>query len=108
MDSNLKKPPTPAVAPKEEPVEAEKKPAFVKKGDEETVIDDRRLFVMNLSYEVTHEEMKELFGPFGEIDDVEIPLRKYGGGVALGISFIRFKASEGAIAAFAGLDQSFF
>ena len=54
------------------------------------MIDDRRLFVMNLSYEVTHEEMKELFGPYGEIEDVEIPLRKYGGGVALGISFIRF------------------
>ena len=88
MDSNLKAPPKPApVAEKEEPVAEEK---TFKKGEEITVIDDRRLFVMNLSYEVTHEEMKELFGPFGEIEDVEIPLRKYGGGVALGISIIRF------------------
>jgi RNA recognition motif-containing protein len=89
MDSNLKAPPKPApVAEKEEPAAIEEK--FPKKGEEITVIDDRRLFVMNLSYEVTHEEMKELFGPYGEIEDVEIPLRKYGGGVALGISFIRF------------------
>lgn len=103
MDSNLKAPPKPAPV-KEEAVAVVEEKAPVKKGDEETVIDDRRLFVMNLSYEVTHDEMKELFGPFGEIEDVEIPLRKYGGGVALGISFIRFKACEGAIAAFAGLD----
>jgi len=59
---------------------------------------------MNLSYEVTHDEMKDLFGPYGEIEDVEIPLRKFGGGIALGISFIRFKATEGAIAAYAALD----
>lgn len=102
MDSNAKVPKKPE-APKEEKVE-EEKPKVVARGEEITVIDDKRLFVMNLSYEVTHDEMKDLFGPYGEIEDVEIPLRKFGGGIALGISFIRFKATEGAIAAFAALD----
>lgn len=104
MDSNLKEPPRPPVAEKEKVEDSVVEAAPPKRGEEVTVIDDRRIFVMNLSYEVTHEEMKELFGAFGDIEDVEIPLRKYGGGVALGISFIRFKACEGAIAAFAALD----
>jgi multiple RNA-binding domain-containing protein 1 len=103
MDSNAKVPKKPEAPKQEEKVE-EEKPKVVARGEEITVIDDKRLFVMNLSYEVTHDEMKDLFGPYGEIEDVEIPLRKFGGGIALGISFIRFKATEGAIAAFAGLD----
>lgn len=63
---------------------------------------------MNLSYDVTHDELKEYFGKFGEIENVEIPLRKGGGGAALGISYITFRETEGAISAFATLDKSFF
>jgi RNA recognition motif-containing protein len=35
---------------------------------------------MNLSFDVTHDELKNLFGKYGEIDTVEIPLRKGGKG----------------------------
>tara|TARA_B110000285_G_scaffold226702_1_gene286868 strand:- start:1187 stop:1345 length:159 start_codon:yes stop_codon:yes gene_type:complete len=52
--------------------------------------------------------LKESFGKYGEIDNIEIPLRKGGGGVALGIAYISFKETEGAITAFASLDKSYY
>ena len=72
------------------------------------MVDDKRLFVMNLSYQVTKEEVEELFGKYGEIVDIEIPFRKHGKGVPLGIGFVRFTTSEGAIQAFAELDKTYF
>ena len=76
--------------------------------NESTMVDDKRLFVMNLSYQVTKEEVEALFGKYGEIVDVEIPFRKHGKGVPLGLGFVRFTTSEGAIQAFAELDKTYF
>ena len=72
------------------------------------MVDDKRLFVMNLSYQVTKEEVEALFGKYGEIVDIEIPFRKHGKGVPLGIGFVRFTTSEAAIQAFAELDKTYF
>ena len=58
--------------------------------EENALVDDKRLFVMNLSYQVTKEELEELFGKYGEIVDIEIPFRKHGKGVPLGLGFVRF------------------
>lgn len=63
---------------------------------------------MNLSYTVTHDELKDYFNQFGEIENVEIPLRKGGAGVALGIAYLSFRDTEAAISAFAALDKSYF
>ena len=63
---------------------------------------------MNLSYTVTKEEIKEFFGKYGEIVDIEIPFRRGGQGTPLGIAFIRFAETEFAIQAFAELDQKYF
>lgn len=71
-------------------------------------IDDRRLYLMNLSYQVTKDELQEAFGKFGKIIDIEIPFRKKGKGVPLGIGFIRFETSEAAISAFAEMDKTYF
>jgi len=57
---------------------------------------------------VTKDELNEAFGKFGKIVDVEIPLRKKGKGVPLGIGFIRYETSEAAISAFAEMDKTFF
>ena len=57
---------------------------------ENPYVDEKRLYVMNLSYQVTKEELQELFGKYGEIVDIEIPLRKHGKGVPLGIGFVRY------------------
>lgn len=59
---------------------------------------------MNLSYQVTREELQDLFGKYGKIDDIEIPLRKGGRGVALGLGYIRFEEAEAAIQAYAEND----
>lgn len=59
---------------------------------------------MNLSYTVTKEELQDLFGKYGQIDDIEIPFRKGGRGTPLGLGFVRFAESESAIQAFAELD----
>ena len=75
---------------------------------ENEYIDEKRLFVMNLSYQVTKEELTELFEKHGEIEDIEIPFRKHGKGVALGIGFVRFATSESAISAFATHDKTYF
>lgn len=42
--------------------------------------EQKRLYVMNLSYEVTYDELMELFSKYGEVDRIEIPLRKGGRG----------------------------
>ena len=52
--------------------------------------------------------MQELFGKYGEIVDIEIPFRKHGKGVPLGLGFVRYVTSESAIQAFAELDKSYF
>ena len=57
---------------------------------------------------MTKEELQELFGKYGEVVDIEIPFRKYGKGVPLGIGFVRYEAEESAISAFAELDKSYF
>jgi len=63
---------------------------------------------MNLSYQVTHEEIDGLFGKYGPIVDIEIPFRKKGKGVPLGLGFVRYETAEAAISAFAELDKSYF
>lgn len=60
----------------------EKEKAETKEGDEKQAdtTSETRLFVMNLSYTVTNDELNELFGKFGEVEKIEIPLRKGGKG----------------------------
>jgi len=41
-------------------------------------LDEQRLYVMNLPFDVTDEELRGLFGRFGDIESVEIPLRRGG------------------------------
>jgi multiple RNA-binding domain-containing protein 1 len=57
---------------------------------------------------VTKEELSDAFGKFGKIIDIEIPFRKKGKGVPLGIGFIRYETSEAAISAYAEMDKTFF
>lgn len=73
---------------------------------EPDVIDEQRLYVMNLPFTITHDELRDLFSRFGEIEDTEVPLRR--GGTGFGFAFIRFATIEGAIGAFAELDKTYF
>ena len=74
----------------------------------EEVIDEQRLYVMNLPFTIIHDELRETFGRFGPIQDIEVPLRKGTNGQGLGIAFIRFETIEGAVSAFAELDKTYY
>ena len=79
-----------------------------KEETENDFVDDKRLFLMNLSYQTTLEDLHQLFEKYGEVVDVEIPFRKGGRGVPLGIGFVRFGTPEAAISAYAELDKSYY
>lgn len=66
----------------------------------------QRLYIMNLAFDVQENDLLELLQPFGEVESVEIPLRK--GGTGTGYAFANFKDTEGAVSAFAQLDKTFF
>jgi len=63
---------------------------------------------MNLSYEVTHDELQALFSKYGEVERIEIPLLKGGRGQPNGTAYVAFKETEACISCFAELDKTFF
>jgi len=71
-------------------------------------IEDTRLYVMNLSYQVKEEELRDHFEKYGEVEHIEIPLRKGGKGQAAGVAYLAFKDTEAAISAFAQNDKTYF
>ena len=62
--------------------EAEKEAAKeeVPKNEGEEVFDEQRLYIMNLPFTITHDELRDTFGRFGTIQEIEVPLRKGTGG----------------------------
>ncbi len=66
----------------------------------------QRLYVMNLSYQITHDELTDLFKKYGEVEKVEIPLRK--GGTPMGIAYVSFQHTESAVSAYASLDKKYY
>jgi len=84
----------------------EAKEAKTEEPQQENEVDEQRLYVMNLAFTITHEELRELFQKYGEVEEVEIPLRK--GGQGYGFAFVKFKDVEGAVSAFAELDKTFY
>ena len=57
-------------------------------------------------FTISHEELRELFSKFGEIEDTEIPLRR--GGTGFGFAFVRFATVEATVSAYAELDKTYF
>ena len=61
---------------------------------------------MNLPFSIQHEDLNPLFERFGEIEEIEIPLRK--GGTGYGFAFVRFTTVEASVTAYAELDKKYF
>lgn len=75
--------------------------------DDETLAESGRIFVRNLAYACTEDDLKKLFEPFGPLADVYMPLdsetKK-----SKAIAFVTFVMPEHAVEAFSKLDgQSF-
>jgi RNA recognition motif-containing protein len=63
-----------------------------------------RLFVGNLSRDVTDAELRAAFEPFGTLTSAEVVKDKFGGG-SKGFAFVEFADKAQAEAAIAGLHQ---
>jgi cold-inducible RNA-binding protein len=62
-----------------------------------------RIYVGNLSYEVTEDELAAEFGAFGKVDSVSIPSDRYSGRPR-GFAFVDMGSKSEAEAAIAGLN----
>jgi cold-inducible RNA-binding protein len=62
-----------------------------------------RIYVGNLSYEVTEEELREDFASFGKVDSIAIPTDKYSGR-ARGFAFVEMPSVSEGQAAIAALN----
>ena len=73
----------------------------------ETVGESGRIFVRNLAYSVTEEELRELFQTFGPLTEVNLPIDRITRRIK-GFAFVTFMMPEHAVAAFAELDGTTF
>ncbi|KAA1123576.1 Multiple RNA-binding domain-containing protein 1 [Puccinia graminis f. sp. tritici] len=83
-----------------------KPPEPVVPSDEATILESGRLFLRNLAFSVTEEEIRAIFEPFGNVAQVHILLdheRK-----PKGLGYVSYSRSSDALEAYRKLDQSDF
>lgn len=78
-----------------------------KKEEEGEEIDDKRLYVMNLPFEASEQELIEKFSAYGNVEAAFIP-RDYRTNMGKGYAYITFTTPESSIDAYANLDKSIF
>lgn len=78
-----------------------------KQASEAILTDTGRIFIRNLAYSCTEEDIEELFKPFGPIAETHLPIDK-GTKKIKGFGFITFLFPEHALRAFAELDGTIF
>ncbi|QLL34305.1 hypothetical protein HG536_0G01640 [Torulaspora globosa] len=66
-----------------------------------------RLFLRNILYTSTEDDFKQLFSPFGELDEVHIALDTRTG-KSKGFAYVLFKNPQDAVEAFIALDKQIF
>ena len=64
---------------------------------------NKKLYVGNLSYEVTSEGLREIFSKFGEVTSADVITDRYSGR-SKGFGFVEMGTDEEAQAAIEGLD----
>ncbi|KAF7421208.1 Multiple RNA-binding domain-containing protein 1 [Pleurotus ostreatus] len=73
----------------------------------DTILQTGRLFVRNLTFSCTQEEVETLFKPYGDIAQVHIPLDSLTK-QSKGLAYVTFRQSSCALAAFEALDRKSF
>lgn len=76
-------------------------------GENESVADSGRLFLRNLSYTVTEDNLTETFEKFGPVTEVTIPLDRTTNRPT-GLGFVTFMLPEHAVKAYESLDGQVF
>jgi multiple RNA-binding domain-containing protein 1 len=88
--------------------QAEEQPDTVAAPDEEDKIRETgRLYLRNLHYEVTEDEIKEQFSKHGALDEVHVPLKKVDG-KGKGFAFVQFQNPNEAVEAYLDNDNTIF
>lgn len=64
---------------------------------------NQKLYVGNLNYDASEEQVRELFGTFGEVVDVKIVMDRFTGR-SRGFAFVRYDSAESAGKAKEGLN----
>lgn len=72
---------------------------------EETVAESGRIFMRNLPYTVTEEELQNLFSKYGPVTELHLPIDSFTKKLK-GIGFVTFMFPEHAVQAFSELDGS--
>jgi multiple RNA-binding domain-containing protein 1 len=70
-------------------------------------LDSTRLYLRNLTYTVSKEDIELLFSPFGELEEVTVPF-DHSEHRGKGFAYVKFKTTESAVQAFEKLDRSVF
>ncbi|KAK2708669.1 probable RNA-binding protein 19 [Artemia franciscana] len=74
---------------------------------EESVGESGRIFVRNLCYDTTEDDLQKLFGSYGKVTEVHLPIDKYTRKVK-GFATVSFLLPEHAVAAYSALDGTIF
>ncbi|GAV53245.1 hypothetical protein ZYGR_0AI05290 [Zygosaccharomyces rouxii] len=94
-----------------EPVEEPAEEELPVKSEEEIAIEKvsetGRLFLRNILYSSTEDDFKELFGKFGELEEVHIALDTRTG-QSKGFAYVQFKDPKDAVEAYIELDKQIF
>ena len=85
----------------------ERKSSSSKEAEPESIAESGRLFIRNLSFLTTEEQLTELFGKFGPLTEATIPLDKTTG-KPTGLGFITYMLPEHAVKAYEALDGQIF
>ncbi|XP_064648484.1 probable RNA-binding protein 19 [Lineus longissimus] len=75
--------------------------------EDETIAESGRLFVRNLAYVCKEQDLEDLFGKYGPITDVNLPIDKFTKKIK-GFAFVTFMMPEHAVKAFMELDGTIF
>ncbi|KDQ50583.1 hypothetical protein JAAARDRAFT_199829 [Jaapia argillacea MUCL 33604] len=67
-----------------------------------TILSTSRLFVRNLAFSCTEDELRECFGRYGDISQIHIPLSSTS--TSKGLAYITFTSPTSALAAYEALD----
>jgi len=70
-------------------------------------LDPKRLYLKNLPFEITEDEIKNMFQKFGEITEIHIP-KNYKTNQSFGYAYISFATVESSALALGELDKTFF
>lgn len=70
-------------------------------------LDPKRLYLKNLPFEVSEDEVRSLFQKFGEITEIHIP-KNYKTNQSFGYAYISFATVESSALALGELDKTFF